>query len=138
MRKPTLTEIYSQIPQKLDCRQCGGCCGNIIISKLEMQNIISFCEENKITFTRPAVFVDTVRGMVTFNIKPGSTCPLLSAEHKCLVYPVRPLICRLYGHAHGLDCPFVPLSMAEAKKQYVFTDSQVNRLLRQSREAWKT
>ena len=35
----------------------------------------------------------------------GLTCPLLSANGRCTVYQVRPLICRLWGTTRALACP---------------------------------
>lgn len=33
-------------------------------------------------------------------------CPLLSDDHRCRVYEQRPMICRLWGAAQGLPCPW--------------------------------
>jgi Fe-S-cluster containining protein len=166
MKRLSLQEIYSQIPQVPGCKQCGGCCGNIVMTKLEMQNIMRYCEEHKLTFTRPAnlvpnrgtrkvvqkhnsaqtLYTDKLTelatskyvstapdGRVTFDLLNGQDCPFLNSNKKCSVYPVRPFICRLYGHVKGLDCPDNP----DPNKKYTFTDGQANRLCRQAREAWK-
>ncbi|MCL2288042.1 MAG: YkgJ family cysteine cluster protein [Candidatus Bathyarchaeota archaeon] len=162
--RSTLQAIYKLIPQKTDCQNCGGCCGNIVMTRLEMQNIIQFCEENNLTFQHPVTLVhnfirkqvkktcpqktDTFTekldslasvmferesdGQVTFNIPLGASCPLLTCDNKCSVYPVRPFICRLYGHVKGLDC-----QTADPQKHYTFTEAEANRLCRQAREAWQ-
>ena len=174
MRRPSLQEIYNSIPDvKLPCENCGQCCGNIFLTKLEMKNIMTYCEEHKIQLNRPAVLVPnrdtkkvikkldlpqtqtpqqnqpvsvvdkleqlttvhyvstTIDDRVRFNIRPGESCPLLGEDNKCTVYPVRPFICRLYGHVKGLSCEEKPA------KDYTFTEAQANRLCRQAREAWR-
>ena len=131
-----MQQIYSQIPQKTGCKQCGECCGNIIVTKLEMQNIMTYCEANKLSFTHPVEFIPTHNNQVTFNIKMGASCPLLLQDNKCSIYPVRPLICRLYGTVYSLDCvPQDRMSQAD-KRKYPLTESQANRLMRQTKEAW--
>ena len=39
-------------------------------------------------------------------LEPGVlTCPLLDKHGKCMVYTVRPMICRLFGSAKSMKCP---------------------------------
>jgi len=94
-----------------------------------MQNIMQYCETNKLQFSHPVVFVPAKGDYVTFNIKLTKHCPLL-IDNKCSIYAVRPFICRLYGHAKGLSCK------EKQAKDYTFTESQANRLCRLAREAW--
>lgn len=37
---------------------------------------------------------------------PDFTCPFRDEENRrCVIYPVRPMICRLMGVCDGLECP---------------------------------
>lgn len=40
------------------------------------------------------------------HARPGLLCPYLTDENRCGCYAVRPLVCRLYGAVHQLQCPF--------------------------------
>jgi Fe-S-cluster containining protein len=51
--------------------------------------------------------VKTIPGLQHLVMKPaddGLTCRYLK-KARCTIYDVRPLICRLYGAASGLECP---------------------------------
>lgn len=65
---------------------CGECCGVVLCKEGEYQKIIEYAAANNIT---PA--------------KQGVTCPWYQ-KGTCSVYPVRPGICRLFGHSERLDC----------------------------------
>jgi len=39
------------------------------------------------------------------SVRPDGQCSMLTAEGRCSVYAARPLICRLFGVAGGLECP---------------------------------
>jgi Fe-S-cluster containining protein len=61
---------------------CGDCCGVVPATEAEFRGIQRFIAHHGIV---PAASLD-------------GTCPLYQ-DGKCTVYPVRPLICRLFGHA---------------------------------------
>lgn len=79
------------IPVHKNCTNCGKCCGIIPATTEEVAEIRKYIVKN--------------------SIKPisnhKSTCPFRDeVKKKCLIYPVRPLICRLYGVAEGnMECP---------------------------------
>lgn len=64
----------------------------------------------------PIAMTDTERAMIErryrvriedMDVKPGTlSCPALGAGQRCGVYDLRPTICRLYGAADGLRCPY--------------------------------
>lgn len=83
-----LDEIYAEIPQIPDCDgSCADACGPIAMFRGEWDRV-------KRSFGR------------TPRLAPGSmTCPMLSPTGKCMVYTVRPYICRLWGATPGLRCP---------------------------------
>lgn len=65
---------------------CGGCCGVVLCKEGEFQKVTEYAAEKGLT-----------------PIKQGLTCPWYQ-EGTCAVYPVRPGICRLFGHTEGLEC----------------------------------
>jgi hypothetical protein len=69
---------------------CGECCGLVPVTETEFRRVKRFVEE---------------RGIVPVEHADG-TCPLYQ-NGKCTVYPVRPLVCQLFGHAPDplMTCP---------------------------------
>ncbi len=82
-----LARLYAGLPT-VECRgYCAAACGPILMSRLEWGRI-----ERKVPKGRldPATLV----------------CPMLDDAGRCTVYARRPLVCRLYGVAEGMECPF--------------------------------
>lgn len=80
------------IPNHKNCNNCGGCCGPVPASKKELENIKDYISKNPETLNK-----------LTKN--KALTCIFRSElEKKCLIYPVRPIVCRLMGVAKGLNC----------------------------------
>lgn len=82
--------VYATIPS-IDCKGlCHESCGPILMSKLEQ---------------------DRITARVGREVLPNNpfqevkTCPLLK-DGKCSVYDIRPTICRMWGVAEGMRCPF--------------------------------
>lgn len=65
---------------------CGACCGVVMCKEGEYQKIIEYAEANQIT-----------------PINQGATCPWYQ-QGTCSVYPVRPGLCRLFGHTERMTC----------------------------------
>lgn len=79
------------IPAHTKCTNCGACCGIIPASDAEVREIRNYIAKHGI---KPR--------------KPGITCPFRNEkERRCDIYPVRPMICRLYGVADmgHMGCP---------------------------------
>lgn len=73
---------------KMQCDEhCGGCCGPVACSETEADLIRQFCEDN---------------GVVLQNGDP-LTCGFYQ-KGRCAIYPVRPFLCRLFGHVPGMVC----------------------------------
>lgn len=83
-----LEEIYAEIPSIPGCTgACAVACGPIAMFKGEWERV-------KRTAGREP------------RLAPGSlTCPMLSPTGRCMVYSVRPYICRLWGTTRALRCP---------------------------------
>lgn len=80
---------FDFIPPHLNCKNCGECCGLVPISEKEYNDIKKYCIEN--------------------NIKPKKVgmldCPFRDNENKiCMVYEVRPMLCKLMGVTKGMSC----------------------------------
>lgn len=77
------------IPKHTNCTNCGKCCGPVLMGEREYKTIKDYCIKN--------------------NIKPffrlDNTCYFRDEENKkCLIYKVRPVICKLFGVAKGMKC----------------------------------
>ena len=66
---------------------CGDCCGIVPVTVTEYNAIERYIKEKGII---PTVTTD-------------GTCPLYQ-EGTCSVYPVRPLICKAFGHVEEMPC----------------------------------
>jgi len=88
-----LENTYSQIP-KSSCEDgCGRCCGPVFPSLAELRNIKDWCAQHHLEY----------RDFLAIS-KEGD-CPYLSTEKECVIYPVRPFLCRLLGVSIDLPCP---------------------------------
>lgn len=93
--------LYAELPN-IECKGlCSDSCGPIVMSAFEYDRIRS-----------------AVKGPIRPLRHPLDHCPLL-ADGRCTVYPLRPVICRLWGVTENMQCPFgcVPdrlLTKAEA------------------------
>ena len=75
------------VPQMRCDEHCGECCGPVVCLETEMNLIQQFCKDNDI---------------VRRNGDP-LTCGFYQ-KGKCAVYPVRPFLCRLFGHVGTMVC----------------------------------
>jgi Fe-S-cluster containining protein len=84
--KERLEAIYAKLPAVACKRLCQAFCGIIPMAGIEARR----CADR---LGRP------------LDALPNGTCRALGADGNCLVYPVRPLICRAWGCSVGLECP---------------------------------
>lgn len=88
-RDRALEAIYAEIPRIPDCTgECATACTGIAMFKGEWERVVR-------SFGR------TPRRLQRADQK----CPMLSPTGKCMVYSVRPYICRLWGTTRELRCP---------------------------------
>ena len=86
---------FTFIPPHLNCHNCGDCCGIVPISEKEYNTILNYCLDNKI---KP-LHKETNNDLTTFE------CVFRDNENKkCLIYPVRPTLCKLMGVSEGMKC----------------------------------
>ncbi len=119
-----LEEIYSGIPEVACVDGCGKCCGLISMSKLEEGRIRRFLGERRldIRFSNDPLDVTYMKAVYGDN-----RCYFLDERQRCLVYPVRPIICRLYGTAENMRCPY-------AAPAHYLTEEEVLRLIREVKD----
>jgi len=86
-----LEDLYRLIPDFLCTPDCHECCRSFGVAsrtRLEEERIQRFMAEH---------------GMATAAVT-GTTCPHLMVGRGCSIYPVRPLICRIYGTSPTYRC----------------------------------
>jgi len=116
-----LEEIYSSIPEISCVENCGKCCGLISMSKLEEKRIRRFLEENhlNIQFYNDPLDVTYMKAVYGNN-----RCYFLDEDQRCLIYPIRPIICRLYGVAENMKCP-------HSRPEEYLTEQESHRLIKE-------
>lgn len=88
---PQLQEIWDRVPEMKNCKgRCHTSCGPAPASGIERKLI----EEDG----KDLGVEDGMLGTMT--------CSLLSPDGSCSVYSIRPLICRIWGAARFLPCPY--------------------------------
>lgn len=92
-----LVKIYNQIPKDFKCHHCHLCCGPIIWFQPEEYLIRKFLNKHKLDYI--------VWSENDFK-KNNMRCPYLK-DGKCIIYPVRPIVCRLQGHIPELPCKMI-------------------------------
>jgi Fe-S-cluster containining protein len=91
--KKSLNEIYKSI-KTFNCKHCHQCCGPIIWFEPEELFIRDYLEKNKIkriVWTKEEFEKNHMR------------CPYI-IDDRCIIYPVRPIVCRLQGNISELKC----------------------------------
>jgi hypothetical protein len=83
----SLEALYAQVPDVQCAGHCSDSCGPIDMSLRERQRIQQ-------------------RGRGDVTCGAGASCSMLDDERRCSVYDIRPMICRLWGSAQGLACPY--------------------------------
>lgn len=84
----------SQIPPHTNCCNCGSCCGIIPVSRKELKDIHMYLQSHPSVLQYAAAQTGQV------------TCPFRdNAKKRCLIYEIRPIICRLFGVTEGMNCP---------------------------------
>lgn len=85
-----LDALYAQLP-RIECRgSCHDSCGPIDMTRPERRRIAVAGYE----VTPEAAIV------------AGMRCPALTVLKRCAVYPVRPMICRLWGLTRAMTCTY--------------------------------
>lgn len=76
----------SDLPEMRCDDNCGKCCGPVVVTEQEYGQILRYMKDHGIV-----------------PKENGLTCPLYQ-EGRCQIYPVRPTLCRLFGHTKKMKC----------------------------------
>lgn len=89
-----LEKVYEQIPTG-QCEGCGCCCGESVRTHfVEFLNIYAYLMERQLITSD---FKERLMRFYFTELAEVHECPFRK-EGQCLIYPVRPLVCRLFGH----------------------------------------
>lgn len=100
MKRRTLAEAYASIPEVACAGRCWKSCGPIPMAPLEVERV-------RAAALTPFEMTSSARvGGGLVMVADDGSCPQLDAMRRCSVYDARPMICRLFGVAAGLRCPF--------------------------------
>lgn len=90
-----LNDIYDTLP-KGDCSGCGNCCMESVgINLIEFFNIYRYLD------SRDELREKSIKRIIDYyflELINKNTCPFRDENNRCLIYEVRPLNCRLFGH----------------------------------------
>jgi hypothetical protein len=86
-----------EIP-KHNCRNCGDCCGPLMITKKELSEIKKYIDKN---------ISKKEKNRLKKQKRDPLTCQFRDEKNRnCAIYPVRPEVCRLFGVYDRLPCPY--------------------------------
>lgn len=99
--KRKLRYLSEKLPE-FECPKqcCSRCCGPVLMTSTEYWAIRAYLKKmpcDELLERKTVSFVST---------KVSLDCSLLGKRGKCLVYPVRPMVCRMFGSFEGLRCPY--------------------------------
>lgn len=91
--------------ESLHCRGlCTDSCGPIPFNDDDRRRIRAYCTRNNIPYHDLTINRDM---LAQWAINPESVpkCPYL-VDGRCTIYPVRPVICKLWGAVEGMKCMY--------------------------------
>ena len=108
-----LREVWSLIPN-IKCEgKCYGACTTLdFTSPIEKKAVRSYRIERRLPYFEFKVLSPPSPEIAKHQAEghePNDgclTCPYLTAQKRCSVYDVRPILCRIYGVSEILRCPF--------------------------------
>lgn len=123
MRSLSLGKIYGKIPELKCIEGCTECCGSTSSLEEEGEYVYPFNRTlwSKIEARNIRKWLKK-KGVKERLVKnPLDPCPYIE-NGKCLIYPVRPLMCRLFGVVDDLKCPYV-------KPKFYLTSEEATKLI---------
>ena len=86
-------ELFN-IPAHTSCRNCGECCGVIPANDAEIEAIRAYLVKHP-----------DIRALAIRQSGRLLDCPFRdNYKHRCAIYPIRPMVCRLCGVSKGMHC----------------------------------
>ncbi|MEG0843186.1 MAG: YkgJ family cysteine cluster protein [Romboutsia sp.] len=90
-----LNKVYKSLPSG-DCSGCGNCCMESVgINLIEFINIYNHLQKNERV---RKVALEKILDYYFLEYTKKSPCPFRDSDNRCIIYEVRPLNCRLFGH----------------------------------------
>lgn len=90
-----LNKVYATLPSG-DCTGCGKCCMESVgINLVEFLNIYEYLKNND---DLRKSSLDRILDYYFLEYSEKRCCPFKDENNRCLIYEVRPLNCRLFGH----------------------------------------
>jgi Fe-S-cluster containining protein len=91
-----MSTMLLNIPAHTNCRNCGDCCTVIPASRQEVRAIRAYLEAHP-----------EIKKQAQAHSHRTLECPFRDNEaQRCIIYPVRPAICRLMGVCAGMECSY--------------------------------
>jgi len=116
-----LNKVYKTIPSG-KCKACAKCCHESVHAfYIEFLNIYDYVVKNDML----DMVMDRVENHYFNELIKHQACPFLNKDNSCMIYPVRPYVCRLFGHdsrqAHEENYQNVLKQNQEADKYFFET-----------------
>ena len=90
-----LNNIYDTLP-KGKCTGCGKCCMESVgINLIEFLNIYNYLQDKDELRKKS---IGRIMDYYFMEFMEKKSCPFKDENNMCLIYEVRPLNCRLFGH----------------------------------------
>ncbi|MCC0632662.1 YkgJ family cysteine cluster protein [Clostridioides sp. ZZV15-6388] len=95
-----LNDVYESLPTG-NCSGCGNCCMESVgINLIEFLNIFCYLEDRADLRRR---CISKIVDYYFEEYSKKNSCPFKDDDNRCLIYEVRPLNCRLFGHWKKAD-----------------------------------
>lgn len=110
-----LNNIYDNLP-KGKCTGCGNCCMESVgINLIEFLNIYNYLQDKEELRKKS---LDKIMDYYFMEFMEKKSCPFKDENNMCLIYEVRPLNCRLFGHWKKEDYNKNLKDVTEKNQQY--------------------
>ena len=110
-----LNNIYDTLP-KGKCTGCGNCCMEYVgINLIEFLNIYNYLQDKDELRKKS---IGRIMDYYFMEFMEKKSCPFKDENNMCLIYEVRPLNCRLFGHWKKEDYNKNLKDITEKNQQY--------------------
>lgn len=110
-----LNNIYDTLP-KGKCTGCGKCCMESVgINLIEFLNIYNYLQDKEELRKKS---IERIMDYYFMEFMEKKSCPFKDENNMCLIYEVRPLNCRLFGHWKKEDYNKNLKDITEKNQQY--------------------
>ena len=110
-----LNNIYDTLP-KGKCTGCGNCCMEAVgINLIEFLNIYNYLQDKDELRKKS---IGRIMDYYFMEFMEKKSCPFKDENNMCLIYEVRPLNCRLFGHWKKEDYNKNLKDITEKNQQY--------------------